>query len=560
MAKKLNKADQYIQDVLEGNIDVCNYVKLAVQRHVDDLRTGVDRGLHFDTREADKAVRFFPNLIQTKGKQFKGKPLELEGWQAFIIASIYGWRRANGRRRFTYAYVEVPKKNGKTTLAAGVAIKQLGFDKESRPEVYSVAKDRGQARICFDEAQSMIKASPAIREYLTVYRHNIHCDRNSGKMEPLSKDSDKKEGLGASCVINDEYHLQVDNVQYENLTSGMTAREQPLFFTITTAGYNIYSPCYEEREVCIDILEGRKEQDDKFAIIYTVDEGDDWKDPAVWKKANPNYGISVDVERLESEFQEAMNNPSKIPSFKTKHLCIWTTSSENWIKDEDWTACDFGIDLDFLKGKECFAAIDLAISTDINAMGLLFPEGHTGCPDLLLFFWIPEKKMHEKADRVDYIKWVTQGLIFMHKGEVIDLDQQVSEITNIFSKYKVLEIEVDPWRMNDRIGQALQKAGFELTGFGQKFKDMNTPTNELERLILIKGINHGGNPVLRWMNSNVLIQRNYEGFIKITKDKSIEKVDGMISTVMAIGGWLTWLAGKDQTANEIYKNQGITTL
>ena len=560
MGKQKNKAEEYIAGVMDGSINVCNYVKLSVQRHLDDLRTGVDRGLRFDTREGEKGIRFFSNLIQSKGRQFKGKPLILEPWEAFIVYSIYGWRRANGLRRFTYAYVEVPKKNGKTTLAAGIGIKQLGFDQESRPEVYSVAKDRGQARICFEEAKNMINNSPAVSKYLKVLEHNISCNHNGGKFEPLSKDSDKKEGLGASCVINDEYHIQVDNEQYNNLASGMTSREQPLFFTITTAGFNIYGPCYEERKVCIDILEGRKQQDDKFAVIYTVDKGDDWKDPEVWKKANPNYGISVNVERLESEFLDAMNTPSKIPSFKTKHLCIWTTSKENWIKDEDWVKCNFDIDLEYLKGKECFAAIDLAVSTDINAMGLLFPEGHTGIPDVLLFFWIPEKKMYEKADRVDYIKWVNEGYIRMHPGEVIDVEDQAAEIIDIFSIYNVLAVEVDPWKMNDRIGQALQKAGIELTAFGQKFKDMNTPTNELERLILTKGINTGGNPVIRWMNSNVIILRNYEGFVKIVKDKSVEKVDGMIVLVMTIGGWLTWLAGKDETANEIYKNRGITTL
>lgn len=560
MSRKPPTYNQYIHDVLSGKVNVCKYVKLAVQRHVDDLETGLDRGLYFDTKEAEKSVRFFSNLVQTKGEQFKGKRLILEPWQAFIIASIYGWKRANGRRRFTYAYIEVPKKNGKTTLAAGVAIKQLGFDKESRPEVYSVAKDRGQARICFDEAQNMIKHSPSVNKYLTVFRHNIHCDYNGGKMEPLSKDSDVKEGMGASCVINDEYHLQVDNLQYMNLASGMMARTQPLLFTITTAGYNMYIPCYEEREVCIDILEGRKSQDDKFSLIFTIDEGDDWKDPKVWKKANPNYGISVDIERLESEFMEAINNPSKIPSFKTKHLCIWTTAAENWIKDEDWTACNIGNDFDKLKGRACIVGIDLAISTDLNAMALLFPEGTTGIPDLLMFFWVPEKKVQEKADRVDYFKWVNQGYIIMHPGEVIDVERQSAEILEILGHYNLLAIEADPWRMNDRIAQSLQKAGLQLNAFSQKFKDMSPGTEELERLIITKGINHGGNPVLRWMNSNVVIQRNYEGFIKIAKDKSIEKVDGMVAAVMAIGGWLTYLAGKDSTADEIYKNGGIATL
>lgn len=557
----LKRMDDYISDVISGKIIVPGYVTMAVQRHLTDLETGIDRGLYFDKKEANRSINFFSHLRQSKGKKFRGLPLRLEGWQAFIVGSIFGWRRANGLRRFTYVYVEVPKKNGKTTLAAGIALRMLGFDKESRPEVYTVAKDRGQARICFEEAQNMIKISPEVRDYLQVWRHTITCEMNGGKMEPLSKDSDKKEGMASSCVINDEYHLQVDNITYDNLISGMASREQPMMFTITTAGYNINSPCYNERKVCIDILEGRKQQDDKFAIIYTADEGDDWKEPKVWQKVNPNWNVSVNPERIESEFKDAMNNPTKIPSFKTKHLDIWTTAAENFIKDEDWMKCAMEIDMDYLKGKEAIAAIDLASgTTDINAMVLMFPEGKHGVPDILPFFWISEKKMMEKADRVDYIRWVNEGYIFLHPGEVIDIDRQVSEIKEILGRYSIIKFLADPWRVNDRIGQLLQKAGIKLLGYGQKFKDMDAPTKELERLILTRGINHGGNPVLRWMNSNVVIQRNYEGFIKIVKDKVTEKVDGMVALVMAIGGWINWLSGKDTTANEIYDKQGIQTL
>lgn len=576
MARYKNIAEQYISQVLNGRVNVCKYVTLAVQRHIDNLDTGRDRGLFFVPSEGEKAIRFFGHIRQSKGEQFTGKPLILQPWQAFVVYMIYGWKkvsaiRPGGLRRFMYAYIEVPKKNGKTTLAAAIALKHLKWDGESRPEVYTVAKDRGQARISFDDAKSMVMVSPDIRKHLTPWAHSITCEANGGYMMPLSKDSEKKEGMGASCVINDEYHLQTDNLTFENLKSGMLARLQPLMFTITTAGFNIESPCFDERKTCIDILEGRLEQDNKFAIIYTIDEGDNWEDEKVWEKANPNLGVSFTIDKLRGEYQDAVNTPTKIPSFLTKHLCIWTRQSETWIKDEDWMRCNFGkVYPEKLKGRECIAALDLASAKDLNALCLLFPEGIYGVPDLLYYFWIPEKKVREKEDKVNYLKWLNEGYISIAGDEVVDIEDQATEIISIIQQFRMYKIQqekeyydsffCDPFKMNDRLGQLLQAAGIKMLGFRQGWRSMDPACRELERLIIARKINHGGNPVLRWMNGNVALWRDKAGNIQIDKSKSTEKVDGMVATAMAVGGLMLLQSQQQSSINEIYKDRGIQTL
>lgn len=554
----MNKAEQYIKDVTSGKIKTCETTRLAIERHLTDLETGIDRGLFFDKRAGEKAINFFSKagLKHTKGEfATKTNPLFIpEPWQCFILYCLFGWKNADGSRRFNYAYVEVAKKNGKSTFAAGIAHYCFIADKEPGAEIYTAASNRDQAKIVFNEAKNMVRNSKELKSLITVYEHSMFVDVTMSTFKPLSSDQDSFEGKNPSCTIFDEYHVQKTNDLFDNIKSAMASRRQPLLFIITTAGKSRTSPCYDYRQMVIEILRGIKEQDNIFGIIYTLDENDEWDDQSVWIKSNPNLNISVKQSFLEKELSECKNRESAIINFKTKNLNIWTDSAKGWISDKNWMKCAGDVTREEMEGQVCYGGLDLAASTDINAFSLFFPKK---CK-LLVWFWIPEEKVNKTEDRVDYKLWIRQGYVKTTEGAVIDIDTMSADLLTIIGKYDVKSIAIDPARAYHGIVQNLQKEEITMSLFRQGFLSMDAPTKELERLILSGEIDHGGNPVLRWMNGNVEIRMDPAGNIKIDKSKSSNKVDGMVSTVMAIGEYMT---NKDNNLlNEIYETGGIKTI
>lgn len=554
----MNSAEQYISDVISGKILVCELTRMAVQRHVDDLETGVNRGLFFDKKAGEKAINFFKQagLKHTKGEfAKKSNPLFIpEPWQCFILYMLFGWKNADESRRFNYAYVEVAKKNGKSTFAAGIAHYCFIADKEPGAEIYTAASNRDQAKIVFNEARNMVRNSPQLKKMVTVYEHSLFVDVTMSTFKPLSADQDSFEGKNPSCTIFDEYHVQKSNDLFDNIKSAMASRRNPLLFIITTAGKNRTSPCYDYRQMVIEILKGIKNQDNIFGIIYTLDEGDQWDDAAVWAKSNPNLDVSVNRSFLENELKECKNRESAVINFKTKNLNIWTDSAKGWIADKAWMKCAGDVTREAMRGKKCYGGLDLAASVDINALSLYFYEERK----LLVWFWIPEDKVKQNEDRVDYRTWIDSGWIDVTEGAVIDIDAISGDILNVISQYDVQSIAIDPARAYHGVVQNLQKQDIQLSQFRQGFVSMDAPTKELERLVLSEDLDHGGNPVLRWMNSNVEIKMDPAGNIKIDKAKSSNKVDGMVSTVMAIGEYMT--NSNNNLINEIYANSGIKTV
>lgn len=551
-----NLATKYIDDVQSGNVEACQLVKLAVNRHVQDLATGMDRGLFFDEKAGAKAMNFFKFLKHTKGSQFAGKPFELSPWQAFIVWSLFGWKRADKTRRFQYAYVEVAKKNGKSTFAAGIAHYCFIADNEAGAEIYTAASNRDQAKIVFTEAKNMVKSSEPLKKMVTIYEHSMFIDTSMSTFKPLSSDQDSFEGKNPSCTIFDEYHVQKTNDLFDNIKSAMSSRVSPLMFVITTAGKSRTSPCYDYRAMIIEILRGIKSQDNIFGIIYTLDDGDAWDDPRVWGKSNPNLDVSMNSSFLENELKECKNRESAIINFKTKNLNIWTDSSKGWIPDAKWMQCDKGVKPAEMIGRKCYGGLDLASSVDINALSLYFPEENK----VLVWFWIPEEKVKQREDRVDYRLWINQGFISVTDGAVIDIDTLTSDIMQIVSTYNVQSIAIDPAKAYNGVVQNLQKEDIALSLFRQGFLSMSEPTKRLHEMILNKEIDHGGNPVLRWMASNVELSEDPAGNIKINKAKSTDKVDGMVAVVMAIGEYMT--QKNNNNLNEIYgtEGHGIRTL
>lgn len=520
---------------MSGRILTGEFERLAVERHSKDMQSGIDRGLYFNDKAASKVLRWFEFLRHSKGSQYTGKVFELSPWQAFIIWNLFGWMRSDGTRRFRKAYISVAKKNGKTTFAAGIALYMMKADGESRAEIYSAATKYAQARICFDECKSMVRVSPGLSGIFTCYQHSVFDEMTGSYFQPLASDSEKQDGLSPHFALIDEYHAHKNDELINNIQSAMGARMQPLLMMITTAGFEKYSACYDEEQTCKKILQGILDQDDKFAMIFSMDPGDDWENTELWRKANPNLDISVSSSFLMDEYKNALNNSRKIVNFQTKNLNMWVDSSISWIKHKDWKACNFGIDIKKLEGKSCFGGLDLAAHEDFNCLALLFENEKTGILDLILYSWIPEEKMKEKRDRVDYRSWVKDGWITPTPGNVIDIEQQVSDILGICKKFDVRSIAFDPHRAYHGVIQALQANDIQVSEFRQRTMEMDAPTRELEKLVLSRKINHGGNPVLGWMISNVEIMEDSSGNIKASKGKSREKIDGVVATIMALG-------------------------
>lgn len=534
----LKKMQKYIDDVLSGERNAGELERLAVQRHLDDFKYSVERGIYWDEKAAMKALSFFTLLRHYQG-EWAGKELILEGWQCFIIASLFGWKKAGGVRRFNTAYVEVSRKNGKTLLAAGIGLYLLYLDDEQGAQIYSAAVDKDQAKVCWEAAVAMIEQSAPLMKRTMLSKKAIAVESSRSTFKPLSKDTKNKDGFNPHGAIIDELHKWVSLEIYDVIRSGMGARRQPLIFIITTAGLNLSLPCFGVRRVNVEILKGTKEQIDRFVMIFSMDEGDDWKDSSKWGKAIPNLGVSVKPEFMQSEFTAVLNDPSKELEFKTKNLNLWVDAPTVWIPDDVIQANNFGTTDEDLKGKECYAGLDLASTDDITALALFFPILEH--PVLRLFFWVPEAKVKQKADRVDYRLWVREGFITATDGDVVDTDYLSKDIERIFHLYRVKNLTYDPWMATNGAIQHLEKVGYYniLDPIAQTITYLSEPTKDLQKRLLRRELDLMNNPVLRWMFRNVAIYTDPNMNIRLNKAKSTEKIDGCAASVNAIAGYIS---------------------
>ena len=531
------KVKKYINDVLSGRRICGKLERLAVERHLADLENADKLKIRFDEVAAMRCISFFSILKHSKG-EFSGKRFELEPWQMFIVWVLFGWKRLDGSRRFRYAYVEVARKNGKTTFAAALSLYMMVLDGEDGAEIYTAATKRDQAKICWTEARNMVGKSPALSNKIARFQSALTMESTLSKMEPLAADSDKLDGLNPHFAVVDEYHAHKTDMLYNVLKSATGARRQPMIFTITTAGFDKTSPCFLMRRTYIDVLLGIKKQENTFVMIYSADEGDDWKDPKTWAKSNPNMGISISAEYLEEEFKSALNRGgSEEVNFKTKNLNQWVDAPTVWIQDEKVRKCSNGTTDADLVGQTCYAGLDLASHVDINALALYFPE----LKAIKLYYWIPEAKMEENADRVDYKTWAAEGRIFVTEGNVIDIDAQVEKITEIIRGVNCRNIAFDPAKAYHGTVQGLQKAGLNniLDEFNQSIKTMSEPTRELQRLVESAEVDLMDDPVLRWMFRNAVAVTDANDNIKLHKAKSMNKIDGLIAIINAIGGYMS---------------------
>ena len=487
----------------------------------------------FDEAAADRAVRFFELcLIHTKG-EWAGQPLKLSPWQENeIIRPLFGWKRKDGTRRYRTTYIQIPRKAGKSTLGAGIALYLLFADNEPGAEIYSAAADREQAAIVFDMAKGMVEGSPPLKKRAEAYRRALVVPSSASSYKVLSADAATKHGFSAHGIIFDELHAQPNRELWDVLTTSTGARRQPLTVAITTAGYDRHSICYELYDYACKVRDGIIDHPTFLPVIYEAGKDDDWKSPATWEKAHPGLGVSVKLDYFEHEAAKAVQMPGYENSFKQLLLNIWTEQDVRWIGMDAWDKS--GADLPDLAGRKCYAALDLSSTTDITALVLAFPID--GKVHLLPFFWVPEEGIRKRVerDRVPYDVWIQNNYILTTPGRVIDYDRIRQHINALASTYEITEIAVDRWNAT-QLATQLEGDGFEMIGFGQGFASMAAPTKEFERRVLEGTLNHGNNPVMRWMASNITVEQDAAGNIKPSKKKSTERIDGIVATIMTLG-------------------------
>lgn len=512
---------------------------------------------HYDKKKADRAVTFIENLCHTKGK-WAGTPFWLLPWQEQLIRDIFGIVKPDGNRQFRTAFVEICKKVGKSELAAAVALYLLYADNEPSAEVYGAAADRQQASIVFDVAKQMVEMSPALmkRSKLMGATKRIVNYSNAGYYQVLSAEVGGKHGFSVSGLVFDEIHTQPNRQLYDVLTKGSSdARQNPLHFIITTAGNDRHSIAYELHTKAVDILEGRRVDPTFYPVVYGLKDDEDWEDEANWYKVNPSLGYTVDIERLRDAYREAKQNPADEITFKWLRCNMWVSSTVAWIPDAIYMRGNEPIDMDALAGRDCYAGLDLSSTGDITALVLIFPPRDEEEKYVLLpYFWIPEETIPRrvKTNSVPYDIWEKQGYIMSTEGNVIHYDFIEKFIMDLSEKYHILEIAVDRWNATQMI-QNLEGEGFTIVPFGQGFSSMSAPTKEFYRLLMEGRIIHGGNPVLRWMAGNVVIDTDPAGNIKVTKAKSKEKIDGIVAAIMALDRCIR----QEGQSGSVYDERGL---
>lgn len=526
----------YARQVTAGKILASKWVRLACERHLRDLKDGKVRGLRFDPAAAAHAIDFFRFLKHSKG-EWAGTEFHLEPWQQFIVGSSFGWLRADGLRRYRTIYIEIPRKNGKSTIVAGMGLYLFFGDGEPGAEVYAAATKKDQAKIVFSEAKRMVQASPSLKKRIGVNVGNLHILGTASKFEPLGADEDTMDGLNVHGAIVDEVHAHKNRGIWDVLETASGSRRQPMRLAITTAGFDRHSICWELHEYGQKVNEGILEDDSFFSYVACIDEDDDWTDEAIWAKANPNLGVSVKLDDLRALARKAKAMPAAQNSFRRLRLDQWTEQESRWLDLATWDACGVAASASSLEGRPCYGGLDLASTTDICALELYFPpEEDEEVGVVLSFFWVPAENILQRAkkDRVPYDTWVRSGHIKATDGNIVDYDVIFDDIRELSQTYDIQELAYDRWNATQLTTQ-LASEGITVVPIGQGFQGMAGPTRELEKLVVGKRLDHGGNPVLRWMASNVAVKQDPAGNFKPDKSKSRERIDGIVALAMAVG-------------------------
>lgn len=526
-------ANRYAREVVSGKIPACRFVRSACQRHLDDLNRERLRTFpyRFDKTKAELVCRFIEKQVHVKGK-WAGKLIRLEPWQAFVFCVLFGWlEKSTGLRRFRKAYIEVPRKNGKSVIAAGIGNYMLVADREKGAEVYCGASTEVQAWEVFRPAKLMMDQSPGLKNSFGV-------EINAKSMSVLATGSrfvpvigKPGDGASPSCAIVDEYHEHDTPDLHDTMYTGMGAREQPLMLIITTAGTNLAGPCKQQHDEVVKVLDGISENNELFGIIYTIDDDDDWSSFDNWKKANPNIGVSVFEDFLRARHRDACNNASQQNIIKTKHLNVWCNANTAWMNMLKWQACaDPSISLDQFEGMPCVAALDLASKTDIAALMLLFWKDSK----YYAFgrYYLPRETVDLPQNR-HYQTWEIEDRLTVTPGAVTDYEYIKEDLRRFRTRFDIRSVPFDPFQAT-QLSTELMAEEFPMVEIGATVKNFSEPMKELEKLVLAGDLVHDGDPVLAWMASNVVAHYDAKDNIFPRKERNENKIDGVVALIMGL--------------------------
>ena len=546
-------------------------------------RPNVRSAFYFDRNAADRACDFFPRYLRHIKGEWAGQPFELAEWQKReVIRPLFGWkRRSDGTRRYRMLYLEEGRKNGKSLLGGGIGLYLLECDEEMGAEIYSAAGDRSQAAIVFDLAAEMVRQSPSLLQRTEIYKRRLFVPDTLSFYQVLSADIGTKHGLNPHGIIFDELHVQDNRELWDVLQTGRGARRQPLTIAITTAGFERHSICREQHDRAIAVRDGVIQDDSLLPVIYGFEEGDNWEDRKVWKRCNPNLGISLKLSYLEEEFSKAKDSPAYENTFRRLHLCQWVEQAVRWINMDRWDTCAGELDYKDLatqlEGQPCKGGLDLSNVSDLAAFVLLFekniepgepdypteesvcgkkrtlviPGFEYGDPiqvyDALCWFWCPEEGIRQRSrrDKVPYDIWAKEGWLIPTEGDAIDYEAIKLKIVELSGMYDIQEIGADPWNATQVLIQLEKDHGFNVLQVRQGFGTMNTPTKGLEVLYRRRGIRHAANPILRWNANNVSLDKDAHDNWKPSKEKSSEKIDGITALVTGYSRFMVDPEDKD---------------
>lgn len=540
---------QYAEDIRSDKIAACKIVKQAVDRYFSNLN---DSKYLFDVEKVNKVIAFSKLCPHVTGS-LRGLPFELEPWQQFIIANIFGFIRVDtGNRKYRTVYIEVPRKSGKSSFAS-IIVNWFLICEKGQQDIFTAAVSRDQARIVFDAARQMASLSPVLKKRVKIFQHHIVEPKTNSTLRPLAAKARTIEGTNPSLAIVDEYHLHPDNSVYSSLALGMGSRPEALLIAITTAGTDTLSACMEQHQHVKRILEGTVEDPSYFGLIYSLDEETEYKDESTWIKANPNLGISVFADELRSQVTRAENLNSTRTEMLTKRFNIWCQGDQQWIKPDVWKECKH-FTLEQMKGKPCYIGLDLSSSKDITAIGIVFPTAEG--IKVSGRYYIPEEVMNnpDNKNAAFYRGWVNKGYLIATPGNLVDYDYIKRDILELADNYQVHSISYDPWNATYLTTQ-LSQEGLDIEKVRQGFLTMSPACKELEVYVESGRIEHDNNPVLNWAMANVVIEMDAAGNIKPTKAKSPNKIDPVAAVINAFATYMLEIQEEN-----LYQNRGFVSL
>lgn len=524
---------QYAHDVLDGKVVVGHLIKKSVERFFDWME---DERYEFIEKKVERVILFLSKIRHYKGRH-AGKPFILEPWQAFIIANIYGfYKKEDGSRLIKSVYIEMARKQGKSALAVGLCLYHLIGDGEAGAEVYLAANSRDQVKLsswplCSNFAQGLDPGS----KYLSIYRDMVKFNHTKSWLKVVAADSTKLDGPDPSMYLLDEYHAAKDSSVKDVFQSGQGTRDSPMSIIITTAGFNKLGPCYKLRTMCIEVLEGLKEDETLFAAIYSLDPEDDWKDEKNWKKSNPNLGVTVKLSYVRDQVQKAINSPSEEVGVRTKTINEWCDSRDVWIPDHYILSASKNICLEDYAGCDCYGGVDLSSTSDLTCLTFLFLKD--GRYAFKVFFYLPEAALIEKRYSILYGEWRRLGLLKITPGNVVDYDYILNDLSDIAQTVRLISIAYDSWNATQFTINALDR-GLPMIEFSQALGNFNRPTKEFERLILSGQVDLDNNEIIRFCFKNVVMARDRNGNTKPSKQFDDKKIDGVIGILESLGAYL----------------------